>query len=229
MILQLVDFIMKDFVYKQNPDGSYAFNNDEFQLEDRNAIVDAILETLQKIYSGIVTQNKVDPGRIECNVFLLDQALTRYSRDVFGESRLNARIERLATLGTLTEKQRDQLSMFSDYGLKVDSCKPYIHRQAADILYWLSMLKPFNVFPEEKGVKNSLGVAFEFHNEYISYILVLCMLAVFRLTLDIHKSKDAFYDFLYDLHFRNLSRSSLEFFLYSNVKTIQIPKRDNGG
>jgi hypothetical protein len=214
---------MKDFVYKQNPDGSYAFNNGEFQLEDRNAIVDAILETLKKIYVGIVTQNNVNPGRIECNVFLLDQALTRYSRDVFGESRLNAKIEYLGNLGVLTKVQRDQLSMFFDYGLKVDSCKPYIHRQAADVLYWLSVLKPFGIFPDKEGIKSSsLGVAFEFHNEYISYILVLCMLAVFRITLDIHKNKDAFYDFLYDLHFRNLSRSSLEFFLHSNIKLIPL-------
>jgi hypothetical protein len=214
--------MMKDFVYKQNPDGSYVFNNGEAEVEDRNAIVDTILETLKKIYIGIVKENNVNPGKIECNVFVLDQALTRYSRDVFGELRLNAKIERLRKEGVLTKEQGERLSLFFDYGLKVDSCKPYIHRQVADMLYWLSVLKPFVIFPPENGdgIESSLGVAFEFHNEYISYIFVLCMLAVFGLTLNIHKNKDAFYDFLYDLHFRNLSRSSLEFFLYSNIEKV---------
>jgi hypothetical protein len=215
---------MKDFVYKQNPDGSYVFNNGKLEVEDQNAIVDTILEILQEIYIGIVKKNNVNPGRIECNVFVLDQALTRYSRDVFGELRLNAKIAYLGKVGVLTKEQQEQLSQFFDYGLKVDSCQPYIHRQVADMLYWLSVLKPFVIFPPEdrnKRIERSLGVAFEFHNEYIAYIFVLCMLAALGLTLNIHKNKDALYDFLYDLHFRNLSRSSLEFFLYSNIRCVK--------
>jgi hypothetical protein len=219
MNLKLTDIILKDVVYKQNPDDSYRFDEAGFFLrEDRNAVVDTILLTLKRIYTNIVTVKKIKVGRIECNVYLLDKALARYSRDIFGELRLMAKIDRLKRLGVITETQKDQLAQFHDYGFKIDSCSPYIHRQLAVLLYWLSVLKPFAVYSEGNGIEKALGVAFEFHNEYISYLLCLSSLKVFNCSLDIHKSREGFYDFLYDLHFRNLSRSSLEFFLGEHIE-----------
>jgi hypothetical protein len=221
MLLKLTDFAVKDFVYKQNPDHSYIITEKgDFQLEDRNAIVDTVLSMLQQIYTNVVTLNKINPGRIECNVYLLDQAFTRYSRDVFGELRLSAKINYLQKVGAITESQGKQLSRFSDYGLKIDSCSPYIHRQLSILLYWLSILKPFAIYPDG-SIEKSLGVAFEFHNEYISYIFCLSLLKTFNYTLGIHKNRDMFYDFLYDLHFRSLSRSSLEFFLGNYIKKVK--------
>jgi hypothetical protein len=225
--LRLSEFIFNDFFYCQNPDGSYIFGNDgDFQLADRNAVIDTILSTLEKMYKSIVIAKKINPGRIECNVYLLDKVLTRYSRDIFGEPRLQAKIENLTKLGRITSAQADQLSRFSDYGLKTDTCAPYIHRQLSVLLYWLSVLKPFAIYTDGSGVEQQLGVAFEFHNEYMSYLLCLSFLKVFNCSLDIHANKDFFYDFLYDLHFRNLSRSSLEFFLYERVVKISKSKEE---
>jgi hypothetical protein len=219
--MNLTEVVFKDFFYKQDPNHSYFFDaSGNFEPEDRNAVVDTILATLKQIYINIVTTQKLNPGRTECNVYLLDKALTRYSRDIFGESRLLAKIDRLKRLGRITEAQRNQLAKFSDYGLKIDSRSPYIHRQLAVLLYWLSVLKPFAIYPEKKGLEKALGVAFEFHNEFISYAFCLSALKVFNYTLGIHKSKDGFYDFLYDLHFRSLSRSSLEFFLGEHIHKI---------
>jgi hypothetical protein len=82
------------------------------------------------------------------------------------------------------------------------------------------VLKPFAIYPDRNNPIRELGVAFEFHNEYVSYLLCLSSLKVFNYYLDIHKSRDSFYDFLYDLHFRSLSRSSLEFFLGEHMKEI---------
>jgi hypothetical protein len=222
MIPKLTDFVFRDFIYKQNPDHSYAFDErGDFQLVERNAVVDVVLSTLKQIYTNIVTANNVNPGKIECNEYLLDKALSRYSRDVFGELRLQARIGRLQKLGRITEEQKNQISQFHDYGLKIDSRSPYIHRQLSVLLYWLAVLKPFAVYPDESDLAKSLGVAFEFHNEYISYILCLSFLKALNYSLDIHTHRDRFYDFLYDLHFRNLSRSSLEFFLGNCIKEIK--------
>ncbi|MDR1232585.1 MAG: hypothetical protein LBK61_14435 [Spirochaetaceae bacterium] len=217
--LNAVDFIMQDFVYKQDSYGSYIFSpSGALQLADRNAVVDTILEILRKIYTGIVKQNNVDPGKIMCNDYVLDQALIRYSRDVFGEWRLSSKITNLGKMDKLTEEQQRNLSEFAAYGLKIDSCEPYIHRQAANLLYWFSVLKPFAIYPNNVKVAiEQLGVAFTFHNEYISYLLLLSMLKVCNLTLNIHESRAMFSDFLYDLHFRKLSRSSLEFFLNNNL------------
>jgi hypothetical protein len=221
MDLKLTDIALKDFVYKQNPDNSYIFDvNGDFLLEDRNAVIDTIISALKKIYTNIVNSNKINPGEIMCNVYILDQALTRYSRDIFGKSRLFARVNRLKKLGVITETQKEQLSRFYDYGLKTDSVSPYIHRKLAVLLYWLSVLKPFSVYSNKGDVLARLGVAFEFHNEYISYLLCLAFLKAYDCSLSVHKNKVMFYDFLYDLHFRRLSRSSLEFFLQKYVTPL---------
>jgi hypothetical protein len=219
MSLNLVDFITRDFVYKQKQDNSYIISSDgALTLADRNDIVDTIQELLREIYTGIVKQNKVDIGIPMCNDYVLDQVLIRYSRDIFGELRLNSKIVHLRHLGALSEEQQRNLSEFSTYGIKIDSCEPYIHRQAANLLYWFSVLKPFAIYPDDvRAAHNKLGVAFTYHNEYIAYALILAMLKVFNLTLDIHKNHSMFSDFLYDLHFRKLSRSSLEFFLNANL------------
>lgn len=223
MSLNFTDFIIKDFVYKQNPDNTYSLDNGRLKLADRNIIVDAILEMLKTIYKGIVKADNTDIGKIMCNDYVLDQVLIRYSRDIFGEMRLHSKIEYLAKVGAITAEQKANLAEYGDYGFKTDSCAPYFDRQVSTLFYWLSVLKPFSIYPKDIAlVKAKLGVAFIFHNEYISYLLILSILKVFNVTLNIHKNKVFFRDFLYDLHFRNLSRSALEFFLYSNIEKIPL-------
>jgi hypothetical protein len=178
---------MQDFVYKQNPDGSYLIQDCQLEKENRNDIVDNIMDVLGKIYAGIITANNARPGKIDCNVHLLDQALTRYSRDIFGEKRLKERIGHLLTLGRITGDQYQNLIRFEDYGLKIDSCEPYLHRQIANLLYWLSTLKPFSIEAHNEEIKK-LGLAYDFHNEYISYCLILVMLKAFNQTLTLHKT-----------------------------------------
>ena len=175
------------------------------------------MDVLGKIYTNIVTVNNINPGKIMCNDYLLEKAITRYSRDVFGERRLSEKINYLQATGRITQSQNNNLSEFDDYGLKINSQTPYIHRKLSNLLYWLSILKPFAIYPNNNSAVMPLGVAFEFHNEYISYLLAIALLRVYGKTLTLHKNRHLFYDFLYSLHFRNLSRSSLEFFLYAYI------------
>ena len=222
MLLNLANIVLKDFVYKQNPDGSYILDtNGNLISENVNDIIDTIRSKLKDTYIAIIRSKNVDPGEIRCNDYLLEQSLSRYSRDIFGVLRLDAKIGYLTKNGKITETQLKNLSEVSDYGLKVESRDPYIHRQISDLLYWLAVLKPFAIYPKSNEIIKTLGLVFEFHNEYISYLLSLMMLKVFNVTLNIHKDKDIFHDFLYDLHYRNLSRSSLEFFLDTHIKPIE--------
>ena len=50
-------------------------------------------------------------------------------------------------------------------------------------------------------------------NEYFAYFLICLALHTQTVNLSIHENKEVFKEFLNQLHFRNLSRSSLEFFL----------------
>jgi hypothetical protein len=183
---------------------------------NRNDAIDAILNVLRQIYTNIICHFNVQLGKPDCNIILLDQVLNKYSRDIFGGKRLKERIERASQL---TTTPKANLLKFSDYGLKIESTSPYIHREIAVLLYWLSTLKPFSIEPDHQAIKK-LGFAGKFHHEYMSYLLVQAALQLFKLRLNIHENKLTFGEFLYDLHYRNLSRSSLEFFLNTHIKEI---------
>jgi hypothetical protein len=216
--LNFSNHILFDYWYKQNPDGSYIFNpaTDDFELRNKNDAIDAMLGILNQIYANIITQKGIQLHEPDCNVVLLDQALYKYSRDIYGGKRLQARINNNKQLTTTS---KNNLLKFNDYGLKIDSTSPYIHRQVAVLLYWLSVIKPFSIEPTRQSIK-ALGFAGKFHNEYISYLLVQAALQLFNLRLKIHEDKLTFNEFLYDLHYRNLSRSSLEFYLNAYITEI---------
>ena len=219
MSLEFSRHILFDYVYQQSPDWTYEFDSatDDFKLRNKNSVIDAILNMLGQIYTNIVTFKQVDLHAPECNTILLDQALNKYSRDIYGGKRLKARIDNTKQL---TTTYRNNLLRFSDYGLKIDSTSPYIHREIAVLLYWLSIMKPFSIEPPHKSIKK-LGLAGRFHNEFISYLIVQAALQLYDLRLSVHENDLTFQEFLYDLHYRNLSRSSLEFFLDAYLKPIK--------
>jgi hypothetical protein len=214
--LNFSNHILLDYEYKQNPDNTYIFDKDtdDFQLRNKNEVIDTILFVLRQIYTNIITQKNISIHHPDCNIVLLDQALYKYSRDIYGEKRLEARIEHAAQL---TTTPKTNLLKFTDYGFKIDSTSPYIHREVAVLLYWLSVLKPFSIEPPAQSLK-ALGFAGKFHNEYISYLLAQSALRLYNLRMTIHRNSLSFNEFLYDLHYRNLSRSSLEFFLNKYIQ-----------
>jgi len=215
--LNFSNHILFDYCYQQHSDGSYVIDpkTNDLQERNKNDAVDAILGVLRTIYTNIINQKKIEVHRPVCNDVLLDQALFKYSRDIYGGRRLQARI---CNNNQLTTIFKNNLLKFEDYGLKINSTSPYIHRQLAVLLYWLSVIKPFSIEASQQTIK-TLGFAGKFHNEYISYLLVQAALRLYNLELIIHENEINFCEFLYDLHYRNLSRSSLEFFL--NAYLIQ--------
>ena len=218
MSLNLCNHVLFDYCYQQNPNDSYIFDNatNDFKLRNKNDAIDAILGVLRQIYSNIVTHHNVRLRDPDCNIILLDQALIKYSRDIYGGKRLQARIDNNTQLTTTSKKN---LLKFADYGLKIESTSPYIHREVAILLYWLSIIKPFSIEPSYNSIK-ALGLAGKFHNEYMSYLLIQSSLRLFNLRLTLHEKPINFSEFLYDLHYRNLSRSSLELFLNQYIDDI---------
>jgi len=220
MSLNFSAHILWDYVYQQDSAGNYEFDSStgDFKLRNKTEFVNSVLGILRQVYSNIITHYEVGFAEPQCNIVLLNQALMKYSRDIYGEKRLKARIDGNAS--HLPEAARENLSKFTDYGLKIDSTSPYIHREVSVLLYWLALLKPFSVDPSKEMMKK-VGLLAHFHNEYISYILVQAALNLYDLKIMVHKNQHDFHDFLYDLHYRNLSRSSLEFFLYRYIEDIK--------
>jgi hypothetical protein len=146
--------------------------------------------------------------------------LSRYSRDVYGFRRISAKIHNLS--GNIDEAQQKMLNQIvidgADFGFKIPSENPYVERQAAVLLYWFSVLKPFHF--EYSGSGGAVPEAYiqAYFNEYFSYFLVCMAIHPQSVDFEIHKNKAQFEEFLNQLHYRNLSRSSLEFFLPYNKK-----------
>jgi hypothetical protein len=89
------------------------------------------------------------------------------------------------------------------------------------MLYWLCILKPFSVQPKDVAAIEKMGAIYKFHNEFISYTLLTVFLKAYNQRITIIEDKDLFHYFLYDLHTRNLSRSSLEFFMHGFIEPIK--------
>jgi hypothetical protein len=206
-------------MYQQDDDTRYVMEDGKFLLVNRDEIADSILKNLDAIFDQYV--GKDEQLHIErCyDPFALNQALCRYSRDIFGEKRLHARLLYLHDKFSIPKAEFDEMLKYEDYGLKVDSCSPYLHRRLSCLIYWFSVLKPFRVLIKPDIVMNE-NIFLEHHNEWMTYILIMMVLKCVNCRVNIHEHLPTFRQFLYDLHYRKLSRSALEFFLDHHIKPI---------
>jgi hypothetical protein len=213
MQYQITDLAMMDYMYEQNPDGTYIIlENFQFKRRNLDVISDDFLEIIGSIFKKIIQKKQMQITKFDCDSHRLIQALTRSSRDIFGESRLKAKLNYIEKKGRITHDYCKSLCFFEDYGIKTDSLNPLLNRRVANLLYWLSVLKPFSIETPNAGIQN-MGYMYDFSNEFVAYSLAMALVKTFGKKLDIHSQKHIFHDFLYDLHFRNISRSSLEFML----------------
>jgi len=218
MPLNLASCLLKDFMYQQDEETQYVFKDDKFILVDRDEVADSILKNIDAIFEQYIGKDEQLSIERQCDPFALNQALCRYSRDIFGEKRLHARVLHFGKKYNIQKNDLHELIAYEDYGLKIDSCSPYIHRRIACMFYWFSIFKPFRVIIKSTISENENTYAFlEYHNEYITYILAMMVLDCVNWTIDIHENIPSFRQFLYDLHNRNLSRSSMEFFLSRHI------------
>jgi hypothetical protein len=210
--------LFQDAVYEHDNSFRYTFVDGQFQRRDRIAIVNQVKAMADVIYGGFV---ETDSSFSKCRPLIdypaLLSVLTRYSRDVYGFRRIKAKILNMGA--SLNREQQDQLEKIiadgADFGFKVPSDSPYIERQTAVLLYWFSVLKPFHLDFISKANPPPESYIQAYFNEYFAYFLICLGLHTQSVNLLIHNDKDMFKEFLNQLHFRNLSRSSLEFFLPS--------------
>ena len=223
----LARYLLKDFMYQQDELTYYVFRNDEFVLVNRDDVADSIITAIDAVFEQYLEKDILLSIETSYDPFALNQAMCRYSRDIFGEKRLHARIMHFQNKYNIQDKDAEELISYEDYGLKVDSCSPYIHRKLACLFYWFSALKPFRVTQKSTVAENdSIYEFFECHNEFTTYILVMMILDLVNYSIDIHESTPLFRQFLYDLHYRKLSRSALEFFLNHHILPKEVSEEN---
>jgi len=208
--------LFQDAVYEHDNSMNYVFESGQFKRRNRIAVANRIKALSDLVYGNLA---EGDISFIRCQPLIDYPALlgvfTRYSRDIYGFRRISAKIRNLGTI--LNPSQQTQLEQIisegADFGFKVPSGNPYIERQAAVLLYWFSVLKPFHLSYREGQNPPPESFIQSYFNEYFAYCLVCVALHPLSVDLTIHEDKDVFIEFLNQLHFRNLSRSSLDFFL----------------
>jgi len=209
--------LFQDAVYTHDQNINYIFDDkNRFIRRDKVAVINKIKAMAELVYESFVS---VDKSFARCQPAIdypsLLSVFTRYSRDIYGFRRISAKIRNMGHI--LNESQRSQLEEIilegADFGFKVPSGNPYIERQTAVLLYWFSVLKPFHLNYIEGQVSPPESYIQSYFNEYFAYFLICLALHTQTVNLTIHEDKEHFKEFLNQLHFRNLSRSSLEFFL----------------
>lgn len=212
--------LFQDVVYEHDYNINYVFEADQFKRRNRVGVINQIAAMADLLYKNFADK---DASFTRCQPLIDYSALlgvfTRYSRDIYGFRRISAKIRNMGT--TLDQNQQEQLEKMisegADFGFKVPSGNPYIERQTAVLLYWFSVLKPFHLNYKESRYPPPESYIQSYFNEYFAYFLICLALHTQTVNLAIHENKESFIEFLNQLHFRNLSRSSLEFFL-PNIK-----------
>ena len=210
--------LFQDVVYEHNNNLTYVFEAGQLKRRDRVETVTKIAAMADLVYKILLAGNtSLERCKPVIDYSALLSVFTRYSRDIYGFRRIKAKINNIGTI--LTQSHREQLEQIisegADFGFKVPSGNPYIERQAAVLLYWFSVLKPFHISFKQGQQSPPEPFIQSYFNEYFSYFLICLALHTQSVNLNIHEDKEVFMEFLNQLHFRNLSRSSLEFFLPS--------------
>jgi hypothetical protein len=219
MPVNLASCLLKDFMYQQDDKTNYIIEGGKFVLVNRDEVADSILKNLDAIFDQYIGEDRNLHIERCYDPFALNQALCRYSRDIFGEKRLHARF--LYSRRHIPEAEFAELIKYEDYGLKVDSYSPYLHRRLSCLIYWFSVLKPFRLLIKPNMMINeNVYFILENHNEWMTYVLVMMVLKCVDCRINVHEHRATFKQFLYDLHYRKLSRSALEFFLGHHIEPI---------
>lgn len=229
--MDIAKLLLKDVFYEKDANDEYVLTeNDEFIESDINELITHITTALEETFAQFAHKR---PFLFKCKMHIdhtaLKQALSKYTRDVFGQRRLSTLLKKLP-------KHQHIFKKMEKFGLKINSFDPYIHRRVGCFFYWIFMLKPFHIeIRDDIIIPSNDRYIVSYFNELCAYILIKMMLGGCKikvcnesdcphktnktskldccLTINLDKDRHLFQDFLYAGHFRKLSRSSLELFL----------------
>ena len=211
--------LFQDAVYEHDSSFHYNIKKGQFVRRNRTVLANKIAEMAELVYKEFIRK---DSSFSRCSPHVdyvaLLTVLTRYSRDIYGCRRIMAKIKDIEKSVApsnhgITEGLEQIIADSAEFGFKVPSENPYIERQASILLYWFSVLKPFHLDFKKSDSRPPEDYIQSYFNEYLAYFMICMALHTQSVNLTIHGDKEVFKEFLNQLHFRNLSRSSLEFFL----------------
>jgi len=219
--MNLCDALLNDYSYFQE-NGTYILNQDGwFEKAKMNEALEWIRRHVINTYLKYDKTGKIlAPSCVFIDMVGLADVLFRYSRDVFGQKRLGFQVDSI----TLNDVNKGELlkKNMAYFGCRTSSSEPYFYRRIGYLFYWFSLIKPFRLDITKVDITKIPNEMKFYFNEYTVYALLRTVVNLYhennkRFQITIHNDKTQLRHFLYDLHYRDLSRSSLEFFLKQYV------------
>ena len=225
LYMNLGEALLNDYTFYCQKDDKYVLDqNGWFEKTKMNETLAYIKTQIINGYQSFDKTGKIlAPDCVYIDMLGLANVLFRYSRDVFGQKRLEFQIDSLShndvTRGELLKKN------LSFFGCRTSSSEPYFYRKIGYLFYWFSLIKPFHLDLTKVDITKIPDCMKFYFNEYTTYALIKKVVDYYKesgkkFSLTIHNDKFQLQYFLYDLHYRDLSRSSLEFFLKQYIVPV---------
>lgn len=156
-------------------------------------------------------------SKMRVNYYALSDALHRYSKDVYGLSRIKEELLNNKIDGEIVDKII--LNIKNNAGLMLETDKPHIGKKLAYLSYHLSCLKPFSIeVVDESFFKNDLETIENIGRLFNE--LVICSIVSLILSssnevrsgrkLTLLFNNNGLEYLIHSLKYRNLNRASLE-------------------
>ena len=188
---------------------------------DENYHIDEIIESFANMAYAVAKNLKFNKVYVYVNKWSIFAALQRYSRDIFGFSRLRHCLEKNGICDDISENIINEVKHeHKGIGLRIVSEDPYIHKRIAFFLYYFSIMKPFTInFDGSMDKLNEKQVEQIIH--FNSIVLLSCVQTFLLSYNRINSKKESVYAFInpnnlydksliHDLTYRTLNRSSIE-------------------
>ena len=195
--------------------------------------IDILIKNFADVAYAVAEDLKINKSYVYVNKWGVFAALQRYSRDIFGFNRLKCCLESNGVNGSSLDKiMREVKHEYKGIGLRIVSEDPYMHKRIAFFIYYFSIIKPFSI-NYNQGLIGDLD---EKKVKHIIHFNAIVLLSCVQLILLSFKSEnetgyefiDKKYiydqDFIHDLTYRSLNRSSLEAAMRHMIRMIPKEK-----
>lgn len=157
---------------------------------------------------------RIGVSEIHVDHIALHQALVRYSKDVYGYSRVE-------TILNNTNIDKAELPNILDTiktsgGFMLETNDPHINKQLAYLAYHLSCMKPFSVIKMDKNFKTSKYTINYIENHFNEIVIYCIMIFILAGRIHIVLSEERLRYLFHAMRFRNITRSSLEI-VFENI------------
>lgn len=244
-----LSILLRTDIFYKTKQGEYELGpNNEFSENDLNKIMDDLLPYLKGLISELSNRARfLAQYDLTIDYYALWQALHKFTRDIFGPRRLTAVLKK-------DPNYKNIRGYMKEFGLKMNSEDPNLHRRVAYFFYWFSVCKPFHVTKgedvEDIEIPEKQKYIIEYFNEIITYGLIQmalssCIIDIpicpktecknkkaglktgdCLLTITLDQNENIFEKFLARLHSNKLNRSSLELLLSNSYISSRCKKNE---